>query len=200
MWIVLLGCHGAGKTSLGKALGDHLGWRFHEEIGRVLAENPRWRAPEITAAEAQQAFDDEVFRRERRRDLTWSPEVPRLIETWHPGNLAYALARGSKISPRHLDHLRTLRQRAQVACLPLLAPREVLQARQSEPGSLPFFLGIAGQAMALAEQLGLRILPPVWTHLAPPETLAVRIAPKLLGLARSSRRPLPNQPIQGALG
>lgn len=195
MWIVLLGCHGVGKSTLGQALARHLGWRYHEELGRTLAADPRWRAPDLTAAASQQAFDDELLAREQRRDLAWSPGAPRVIETWHPGNLAYAQARGSKIRPERLQHIRAMCQRQHVLVLPLLAPREVLAQRQSEAGDLSFFLSVAGQTLAQAELLGLRLLAPLWTHQDPPETLAARIAPRLLGLARSAlAHPSPTPP------
>jgi hypothetical protein len=187
MWLVLLGCHGAGKTSLGKALARRMGWAFHEEIGRLLAEDPRWRAKDLTAASSQQAFDDELFRREALRDREWPASRPRIIETWHPGNLAYARARGSLVAPSQLASIQLQCRSACVRVLPVIAPRGVLAARQSEPGELEFFLSVAGCSLLQAERLGLAVLPPVWTHPDPPDHLASRLAPWLLELDREGR-------------
>jgi len=187
MWLVLLGCHGAGKTSLGKALARHLGWVFHEEIGRLMAEDPRWRARNLTAASSQQAFDDELFRREVFRDREWPLHRPRIIETWHPGNLAYAKARGSLVPSDQLASIQLQCRSAPVWVLPVVAPREVLAARQSEPGALEFFLSVAGRSLLQAERLGLAVLPPVWTHHDPPDHLASRLVPRLLEMDGEER-------------
>ena len=38
--LVLIGPHGAGKTTLGHRLSELLGWPFHDEIGRRLLAEP----------------------------------------------------------------------------------------------------------------------------------------------------------------
>lgn len=189
MWLVLLGCHGAGKTTLGKALARYTGWAFHEELGRRLAEDRRWRPRGRSAASSQQEFDHELMRQELRRDLDWSPDVPRIIETWHPGNLAYASARGSLVAPELHAQIQLRCQAARTVVLPVLAPRDVLAGRQSEAGDLEFFLTVAGQSLSQAEALGLAMLPPVWTHMDSPDRIAARLAPRFLGQARRERTP-----------
>lgn len=188
MWIVLLGCHGAGKTTLGKELARLTGWAFHEELGRTLAADPRWRPAGQTASGSQQSFDSELMARELRRDRAWPASTPRIIETWHPGNLAYAGQRGSKVSPEHLGHIQKICREQRVLVLPVLAPREVLEQRRSEASEIDFFLAVAGSALSQVEALGLAMLPPAWTHLDTPSRLASRIAPRLLGQIRKHRR------------
>ena len=184
MWIVLLGCHGAGKTTLGKALARYTGWTFHEELGRRLAEDRRWRAPGASASDSQQAFDDEVMNRELRRDLDWPAGKPRIIETWHPGNIAYARARGSQVAAALRWHLEQCCSRQPILVLPVEAPREVLAARQSEAGELDFFLGVEARSLDLVRELGLPVLTPARTDLDPPALLASRLGPSLLGQVR----------------
>ncbi len=43
MMIILIGPHGVGKTSLGRALSARLEIPFHHELGRELAEDTEWR-------------------------------------------------------------------------------------------------------------------------------------------------------------
>lgn len=186
MMVVLLGCHGAGKTSLGRALGRELRWPFHEELGRLLAADPGLRPPHGSAEDAQQSFDDAVFSQELRRDLGWAPGSPRLVETWHPGNLAYAHHRGSRIADKMQDEIEKNCAAFSPVVLPVLAPRDVLARRQSEPGDLHFFLSVAGSALAWAERLRIPVLPPVWTHLDTPSALASTVARQLRAGSRAS--------------
>lgn len=184
MLIVLIGPHGAGKTTLGRALGARLGVPFHHEIGRELAEDPCWRPAGATAADEQAAFDDEVFARELARDATWPAGAPRIVETWHIGNLAYARLRGSWITAeRRLAGIRAGCARFDPVVVPVRAPAAVLRQRQTEPGNARFFMAAGREAERLAHALSLRTLAPIWTHCASPAALATKLASRIGALS-----------------
>lgn len=159
MTIVLVGMHGAGKTTLGRALAATLGVPFHEEIGRRLAEDPRMRPAGRTAEDPQGAFDEAVFREELARDAAWEPGAPRVVETWHPGNLAYAVRRSPDVACRLLARFGPA---PGVRVLPVRVPVEIAHSRRSEPGDLDFFARVGREAEGWARRLGLVVLEPVW--------------------------------------
>jgi hypothetical protein len=173
--LALIGPHGAGKTTLGLALAEALGLPFHGELGRAMAGDPSWRAPGRTAEHAQRAFDVELFARERARDL--SAPGPRLVETWHPGNLAYAARRSPEVAAAWLADLR--RVIPGTLALPVLASHRTLAARQSEPGELDFFLEVGHASLRWAADLGAVLLPPVHTDRTSAPVLARRVAARL---------------------
>jgi predicted ATPase len=172
MNIVLVGAHGVGKTSLGRALAERLGVPFDHEIGAELAADATWRAPGIEAHARQAAFDVEVVRRELERDAVTPPGTFRVVETWHPGNLAYADLRGTELTRSSLLAVRRSVATRLAVVVPLVAPPEVLRARASESGD-PRFFDAVGQASAIwAARLGLPVTRPLWTHRATPHELA----------------------------
>ena len=101
--LVLIGPHGAGKTTLGRRLSAELCIPFHEEIGKQMRFEALAQDPEEHAMVSQDLFDEMVTLREIERDLSWV-SVPRIVETWHPRNLAYASLR-SPTSIRLCQHL-----------------------------------------------------------------------------------------------
>lgn len=179
--IVLLGHHGVGKTTTGLRLASMLAVPFDEEIGRVLASDPTWRALDSSAENAQPDFDAEVFRRELTRDAL-APRL-RIVETWHPGNLAYADARSPRVAERNVAAVRAAAARGRTLVVPLTASPTVLAARQSEPGSLSFFQAIADRSIEWARRLGLEILPPHSTDDQTPDAVARAILTNLGSLA-----------------
>ncbi len=176
MIIVLIGPHGVGKSSLGAALAARTGLLFDAEIGRAMAEDPAWRPAGATAADAAGRFDEELFRRETARDARRGG-LSRIIETWHPGNLAFAADRSPTVAEAWRRAL--LLDASQVLVQPLIAPEEVLAARQTEPGDLAFFRRVGANALAEAQRMGLRCLPALDTHAATPAQLAERVTRRM---------------------
>lgn len=87
---VMLGPHSSGKTTLGRALAG-IGLPYFEEIGSVLRSTV-----DEAVTNSQEWFDAEVMHRELDRDaLLLSQVTTPVIESWHLGNLAFALARKS---------------------------------------------------------------------------------------------------------
>lgn len=155
MILVLIGCHGAGKTTLGRALSSRLGWVNHDEIGARLAADPHLRDAAATAFDEQEAFDEEVFRQELARDDAWDADQHRIVETWHPGNLAYATARSPRVAERYRLTIQRSIARAPAAAIEVVASREVLAGRRREPGQIERFLEVGRLAAQLATGLGI---------------------------------------------
>lgn len=90
MWVVLLGPHCSGKTTIGKILAKRLGWEFDGEIGDEVMErsNDNRNAGHDPGA----GDDDKILYRELQRDKD-RLGVNRIVETWHFGNSAWALFR-----------------------------------------------------------------------------------------------------------
>lgn len=185
--LVLIGPHSAGKTTLGRLLAHRLRWTFHEEIGRAAREAALRLDSSAHAAGPQPDFDLAVTRAELTRDGDWPHGCPRIVETWHPGNLAYARVRSEGTAMG----LAPLLGRA-VACTravrvqPLTIGPETLRRRRTEPGPEgameDFFLAVGQLAIHQSRAWNLVILPPIHTDITPPRACVERI---LLHLAAS---------------
>jgi cytidylate kinase len=164
--VCLVGPHGSGKSTLGRLLADRLGGRFRAEVGACVRAEAIARDPGRHALLADPDFDAEVMRREiaTDRDTDWV-----VVETWHPGNVAYARRRSPEIASAYEPHLRArcAADRALVV-QPLTLSREAMRARLTEAGGtvderLDFFRAVGAEASAVARAWGLRVLPPLAT-------------------------------------
>jgi hypothetical protein len=166
--IVMVGCHGSGKTTLGTILANRLRVEHHEEIGKALRREAMRIEPGCTAEKSQSEFDAEVFRREVERDFR--PFGGRVVETWHPGNLAFASLRSPDTARLHSGALRfhVLRLRGPIWVQPLEIGEETVMARITEAGDDPgrmarFFMSVYRLTMKIVKSWGLCVLPPVQT-------------------------------------
>jgi energy-coupling factor transporter ATP-binding protein EcfA2 len=166
--VVMIGPHGSGKTTLGKSLAKLLRWEYHEEIGKALRRQALLEHPDQTAEKSQPDFDLKVFELERQRDR--KSFKSRIVETWHPGNLAYAESRSPEIANQYAELLKKHVQ--QLGDIVLVQPLEIDEStsreRLSEPGPDPcqmveFFRKIFVSTLGIAKSWGLRIFPSVRT-------------------------------------
>jgi hypothetical protein len=169
--ICVVGAHGVGKTTLCRLLAERLGVPFDEELGARLAADRRWRGPGVRPDAPQVDFDVELFRREMGRDDAARAPL-RVVETWHPGNLAYAMRRSPSVAAEMLPALRE-RVAGTACCIPLLAPPEVLSSRAWEQGDTRYFDAVGHAAGLCAARLDIEVTAPAWTHAdAPAAVLA----------------------------
>lgn len=167
--IVLIGPHAAGKTTLGTRLAAALGWRFDEELGERLRRQALEVDQGAHAQRLQPDFDRQVLRAELARDARVTDSGPRIVETWHLGNLAYAQLRSPAVAEALAPLVEAAVRRAAERGLlvqPLRIGEAALRARQREPGPpdlARFFLRVGEQAERLAVKLGLTVAPPLWT-------------------------------------
>ena len=166
--VVLVGPHAAGKTTLGRRLARHLGWTFHEELGRKLRQQALLEDPDAHAARGRADFDRRVIQAEIDRDQQWDDGEDRVVETWHPGNVAYACHRSPEVA-RDLEEqvLGVVHLHEHVLVQPLLVRPSTVRRRLSEPGPVDdlvaFFSVVAEEALVLVRRWGLPLLEPVWT-------------------------------------
>lgn len=104
--LVLFGPHTSGKLTLGERVASKMGWRFDPELGYLLrtrnisANGHRGEEGASKDKDSYSTWDDEIFRAETARDCTAACGASRVVETWHCGNLLWALQRNE---PRHPD-------------------------------------------------------------------------------------------------
>ena len=166
--LVFVGSHASGKSTLARRIAESLGWSFHDEIGERLRREVLARDPQQHALCEQPAFDQQVTEEELARDR----DAPRhrVIETWHPGNLAYAKQRSLALWEELFSRIeRSLpRQRQHIAIQPLRIGLETLRERLHEPGPagddfLYGLLRIGEEATHLAKEMGFFLLPTLAT-------------------------------------
>jgi hypothetical protein len=89
--IVLLGLPCSGKSSVGKALQTK-GFHYEGEMATSFMMNGL-----KVGSDAPRDFDRVLMKSEFERDANRSSEFT-VIETWHPGNLAYARVRSPEVA------------------------------------------------------------------------------------------------------
>ncbi len=178
MNIILVGPHGVGKTTIGTKLARAFGVPFHAELGREMAEDPAWRPDGVTAADAAARFDHELFARELARDLGHTGGA-RVVESWHPTNLAYASQRSPEVVGSWLSAVRAACVASPSIVLHLTASRDTLAARQNEPGDLDFFREVGIAASRWAWDLGLTCAGAWHTDCCTPDELVASMVQEL---------------------
>jgi len=95
MTVVLTGSHCSGKTSNAKLLAGYLGWQFDPEIGDILRDKDSLVADGHLSGDGSgkdgNDWDTFVHEKECERDSSCPQSKNRVVETWHIGNLAWAL-------------------------------------------------------------------------------------------------------------
>lgn len=189
--LILIGVHGAGKTTLGKMLAERLNIPFDDELGKRLRTRELRKNLHNHAFTHLSFFDEEIMHLEMLRDIR--AKGPRIVETWHPGNLAFCRERNSTTFERYRSlvspHLTSLPGRTFIQ--PLRINREILRKRQSEFAEngvdlRNFFWRVSEATESLAHEFGLQFLSPVQTDLADPvvccETIISHLHPLLKAL------------------
>lgn len=97
MIIVLSGIHSSGKSTLGRSLGEQ-GYAYVLEIVERFIEQGI-----TTGVKAEPTLDEMIMEAEFQRDkyLFRSARDPIIVETWHPGNIAYATLRNPIVATRY---------------------------------------------------------------------------------------------------
>jgi adenylate kinase family enzyme len=165
---VLIGPHSAGKTTIGHAISKRLDCRYDHEIGRVLREKYLKVNSKYHAMIEQDDFDIEVFRQEYLRDLR--SNCNRIVETWHPGNIAYSYLR----SPRTTDYLMAKVKKhlteynGEVVIQPITVNNKILLKRMTETAPCKkdlasFFTSVGDTSIKLSYNFKLKILDAIDT-------------------------------------
>jgi hypothetical protein len=89
--LALTGTHCAGKATIGRRVAETLGWPFDPELGEVLRDKVTPGGHKTGYTSSAMSWDDRILDEEVKRDS--SQGVSRVVETWHVGNLAWALWR-----------------------------------------------------------------------------------------------------------
>jgi thymidylate kinase len=121
--LALTGCHCAGKATLGKKIASTMSWLFQRELGDILRDAEHVVAGGHRVGDGSgninaQSWDDRIYYEETTRDHqqleNGSSQRSRVVETWHVGNLAWALMRreaqpGTSLKDRRalVDNART---------------------------------------------------------------------------------------------
>ena len=176
--IVLVGPHASGKSTLGRRLAEYLGWSFHSELGLKLRREALAANSKAHAAHSDEDFDRLIFAQEAQRDCLNS--TPRVIETWHVGNLAYVEHRTPQLQAELLERITPLllSQNSRTLCIPLSISRKTLAARLHEPSSenkedfISFLSSVGCRATQIIDELQLQRTACIHTdHTTPDEAL-----------------------------
>lgn len=159
--VVTNGPHGSGKTTIGRMLSDQLQIPYIAEIGGQLRKEVAYNV-----LESSTDFDREVMRRELLRDheiLRDGTSQSFVLETWHTGNIAYALQRSPELFKGYINEFKKELTRFEVLHLLFAIDDQNFINRVTEkigPGEmdklLDFYKGITKNTKELYESLGLK--------------------------------------------
>ena len=149
MTVVLTGSHCSGKTSIAKVLAGYLGWRFDPEIGDIQRDKDILVAGGHLTGDGSGGKDNDwdtfVHEKECERDNSCPTSCNRVVETWHLGNLVWALIRLSRSNSSSDEKKTMLKARAvqaiqeeikhrNVVCVHLETSAETtIRRRQNQP-------------------------------------------------------------------
>lgn len=187
--LVLVGPHQVGKTTLGRRLSSSLGIPFDEEIGRQMRDELLAESPKNHAMVCDARFDRAVFEAELKRDRRMRGSA-RIVETWHVGNLAYAMERSPGEAVRAALELERfgVNSGGPVWVQPLVMSRAQATLRLDEPGPseaelVDFFERVSARCEPIAQALGCQVLPAVDTSLTSVRAAEAEIMLNLLRVA-----------------
>ena len=150
MTVVLTGSHCSGKTSIAKLLAGYLGCQFDPEIGDIQRDKDNLIAGGHLSGDGSgkdtNDWDTFVHEKECERDRSSCPtSCNRVVETWHLGNLAWALLRLNGLDSSSDEKENMLKARAHqaiqkeikyrnVVCIHLQTSAEtIIRRRQNQP-------------------------------------------------------------------
>ena len=143
-WVVLVGAHCSGKSTCGKALAERLDWLFDEEIGEVLCQG----------RDVEKNSDEAILEQEMERDRD-RRTTSRIVETWHPGNCAWAAWRNAEngVIERMRDAVK-IPPGVRVCCFALQCDDDERQKRRNETGRLRLPMEDITDAFAVTGRIG----------------------------------------------
>jgi len=106
--IAIFGTHTSGKSTIGRRLAGVLGVDFHPELGDILRTEESKTSADAHTCRVDYKWDDLLFEKEKSRDEM--TVASRVVETWHIGNLVWALQRKIElegITSDMIDYRRT---------------------------------------------------------------------------------------------
>jgi len=154
--IVLMGLPASGKTKLGKLL-EAIEFHVLPEAAEVL-RSKGW----VLGEKASPEFDRKVMSIELARDYRFvrSNRRVQVVETWHIGDISYALARSSPIAPHYKSKFQQVLQIFEIRCLVLhLSPytsyMRSIQYRKPTLNSIDFLSRVQKYMAELIAEFGL---------------------------------------------
>ena len=124
--VFLCGPHTTGKTTILRTLKAE---NFFQEIGSEIGKDLYYERKLVTSTQDEN-FEWEVCNLELERDKKFS-QIPGLIgiETWHPGNLAYAAVRNPAVIEKLAQQMKKSPLLNSAVGIYLDIPREVIFER-----------------------------------------------------------------------